>query len=145
MTFVSLDSRLGYNQEEEEDMATCQPLCQCRWKQMGGQNGGQRARERVWECECVVRLADHGSRHAALCRFRANVAHIRQSRPGSGLGFKANVLKIIQVVPFLQIMEADRQQQAACAILVQSFWRAILVRPPTRVEFDAQRLWYHSA
>jgi len=29
----------------------------------------------------------------------ANVAHIRQSRPYSGLGFEANVLKQFSVVP----------------------------------------------
>ena len=33
-------------------------------------------------------------------RCRANVAHIRQSRPGSGLGFPVQVLKPFQVVPF---------------------------------------------
>ena len=30
---------------------------------------------------------------------RANVAHVRQSRPDSGLGFQVNVLKITRVVP----------------------------------------------
>ena len=31
---------------------------------------------------------------------RANMAHIRQSRPDSGLGSQANVLKRFKVVPF---------------------------------------------
>jgi len=32
-------------------------------------------------------------------RCRANMAHIRQSRPGYGLGFLVQVLKIVQGVP----------------------------------------------
>jgi len=32
-------------------------------------------------------------------RFRANMAHIRQARPNSGLGFEVKVLETVQVVP----------------------------------------------
>jgi len=32
-------------------------------------------------------------------RFRANMAHVRQSRPDSGLGFQVKVLKPFQVDP----------------------------------------------
>jgi len=32
-------------------------------------------------------------------RCRANMAHVTQSRPDSGLGFQAQVLKTFQVVP----------------------------------------------
>ena len=34
-------------------------------------------------------------------RCRANMAHIRQSRPDSGLGFQAKVLKTFRDVPYL--------------------------------------------
>jgi len=33
-------------------------------------------------------------------RCRANMAHVRQSRPDSGLGFQVKVLKPFKVVPF---------------------------------------------
>ena len=33
-------------------------------------------------------------------RCRANAAHVRQSRPDSGLGFQVDALKTFQVVPF---------------------------------------------
>ena len=33
-------------------------------------------------------------------RCQANMAHIRHSRPDSGLGFQVRVLKIIQIVPY---------------------------------------------
>ena len=35
---------------------------------------------------------------SSLCQ--ANMAHMRQSRPGSGLGFLADALKMFQVVSF---------------------------------------------
>ena len=37
--------------------------------------------------------------YGVVGHFSANMAHMRQSRPDSGLAFKVKVLKIIQVVP----------------------------------------------
>ena len=34
------------------------------------------------------------------CRCPANMAHLRQSRPDSGLAFQVNILRIFEVVPF---------------------------------------------
>ena len=52
-------------------------------------------------CPCTIQLTHPGS----VCtrkmpnRCRPNLAHIRQSRPDSGLGFQVKVLKIFQDVP----------------------------------------------
>jgi len=35
----------------------------------------------------------------SMCHSRANSAHIRQSRPESGLGFQVSVVETFQVVP----------------------------------------------
>ena len=45
-------------------------------------------------------------------RFRMNVAHIRQSRPDHGPGFKANVLKPFHVVPscFKSVLLSPRSE-----------------------------------
>ena len=54
-----------------------------------------------------------------LCgyRCRANVAHVRQSRPDSGLGFQAIVLKTLSVVPSsLGSGPRKRSSGAACPV-----------------------------
>jgi hypothetical protein len=45
----------------------------------------------------LLRLRPNGGAPGSRCR--ANVAHIRQSRTDSGLGFQVTVLQIFQVVP----------------------------------------------
>ena len=40
-------------------------------------------------------------KRVASNRFRANMAHTRQSRPDSGLGFQVKLVKPYQVVPSL--------------------------------------------
>ena len=45
----------------------------------------------VWIVEC--------NRQSLKVRCRANMAHIRQSRPDSGLGFQVDVLEPFHVVP----------------------------------------------
>ena len=61
------------------------------------------------ERECVRERADGKARlcsqlHQTRCamqvrHLRANLVHIRQSRPDSGLGFQVTVLKMFKVVP----------------------------------------------
>ena len=54
---------------------------------------------------CLVRawiFGGYSRRHmhqAVPCRCRATMAHVRQSRPDSGTGFQAKVLKTFQVAP----------------------------------------------
>ena len=48
--------------------------------------------------ECVVVFCGVGQGVFSV-RCLANMAHIRQSRPESGLGFQVNVLQLLQVVP----------------------------------------------
>ena len=57
------------------------------------------------DCLYMCRIRSASSQGHALTasiqvESRANMAHIRQSRPDSGLGFQANALKTVEGVPF---------------------------------------------
>ena len=57
-------------------------------------------------------------------RSRANVAHVRQSTPGSGLGVQVKVLQPVSVVPYsLESGWPDRGSRGkhACETLVAAF------------------------
>jgi len=56
-------------------------------------------------------------------RCRANVAHIRQSRPDSGLGFQVKVLKTFKDVP-------SSLESGACRQISGGFWQASLGPTP---------------
>ena len=54
-------------------------------------------------------------------RCRANVAHVRQSRPDSGLGFQVKVLNTLQGVPFSL---GSGQPQNLLPLLLYSHYRS---------------------
>ena len=59
-------------------------------------------------------------------RCRANMAHIRQSRPDSGLGSQVKVLKLLNVVPFSLLSLGTRRTLEPLA-LYWSHWPGRLV------------------
>ena len=62
-----------------------------------------------WRNFCREQLHKWFSTHP--CRCRANMAHMRQSRPDSGVGFHARVLGKIKLLPLRQ--EPDRGREVA--------------------------------
>ena len=55
-------------------------------------------------------------------RCRANLAHVSQSRPDSGLGFQVNVLEIVQVVPSSLGRASSRSGRRCLAIRGDTHW-----------------------
>ena len=58
-----------------------------------------RESECVCERELEYRFGGAGAAGAGVVRFRANMAHIRQSRPDSALGFRAKALETSKLFP----------------------------------------------
>jgi len=59
-----------------------------------------------------IRTANEHNQLNPVHRFRANMVHVRQSRPDSGRGFEITVLKTYQAVPALLASGAANEEQS---------------------------------
>ena len=99
--FVLLNSRLESNKEEEEKSGWPPLLWAVHFRQFRLPYQFRRNSKSGTSPTCRLRVVCQPTQSRMIRRFGANVAHIRRSRPDSGLGFQVKALKSFRIVASL--------------------------------------------